>query len=91
MSVGVTMQELLAWNKEAAKFWKAHLEANPALLEVPCTIGNTGTVQGFVRHVWGAEVRDAAEVLIEPSHADVIPVAFKAVAGVAQGLRMEVV
>ena len=57
MSVGVTMQELLAWNKEAAKFWKAHLEVNPALLEVPCTIGNTGTVQGFVRHVWGAEVR----------------------------------
>ena len=57
MSVGVTMEELLAWDEEAAKFWKEHLEANAALLEVPCTIGNAGTVQGFVRHIWGAELR----------------------------------
>lgn len=57
MSVGVTMSELLVWNEEAATFWKGHLEANPALLEAPCTIGNTGTVQGLVRHIWGAEQR----------------------------------
>jgi len=57
MSVGVTMNELLAWLDESASHWKAHLEANPALLELPCSIGNAGTVQGFVRHIWGVELR----------------------------------
>lgn len=66
MSVGVTMSELLVWNDEAAKFWKAHLEANPALLEKPCTIGNAGTVQGLVRHLWGAELRWAQRLARVP-------------------------
>lgn len=57
MSVGVTMNELLAWNEEAAKFWRAHLDANPGLLTVLCSIGGSGTVQGFVRHIWSAELR----------------------------------
>lgn len=35
------------------------------------------------------EVRYAAEVFIEPFHADVIPVALKAAASVVRGLRME--
>ena len=57
MSVGLTLEELLAWNDEAAKCWKSHLQKNPGLLEVQCDIAGTGTVQGFVRHVWGAELR----------------------------------
>ena len=28
------------------------LEANPGLLELPCDIGGTKTVQEFVRHIW---------------------------------------
>ena len=43
MSVGVTLEELLAWNEQSADFWKAHLDANPALLELPCDIGGTPT------------------------------------------------
>lgn len=57
MSVGVTMEELLAWDVEASAFWKTHLEANPVLLELPCGIGGAADVQQFVRHIWGVELR----------------------------------
>jgi uncharacterized damage-inducible protein DinB len=56
MNAGITFEELLVWNQETANFWKAHLEANPALLELPCGIGGTATVQEFVRHIWGVEL-----------------------------------
>jgi len=38
MTPAVTMEELLAWDQESSTFWKAHLDANPALLELPCGI-----------------------------------------------------
>jgi uncharacterized damage-inducible protein DinB len=57
MTPAITLQELLAWNDEASNFWKKHLDANPALLELPCDIGGAGNVQGFVRHIWGVELR----------------------------------
>jgi uncharacterized damage-inducible protein DinB len=57
MSVGITLEELLAWNEQSSEYWKTHLETNPALLELPCDIGGTANVQGFVRHIWGAELR----------------------------------
>lgn len=57
MTPAITLDELLVWNDEASKFWKAHLDANPALLELPCDIGGAGDVQGFVRHIWGVELR----------------------------------
>lgn len=57
MSVGITLQELLAWSQEASNFWKVHLDANPHLLELPCGIGGTANVQEFVRHIWGVELR----------------------------------
>lgn len=57
MSIGITLEELLAWNEQSSSYWKTHLETNPALLELPCDIGGTANVQGFVRHIWGAELR----------------------------------
>jgi uncharacterized damage-inducible protein DinB len=57
MSIGITFEELLAWNDEAAGAWKTHLEANPALLDVACDIGGAKNVQGLVRHIWGVELR----------------------------------
>ncbi len=57
MSVGITLQELLAWNEESSNFWKAHLEANPHLLALASDIGGTTNVQEFVRHIWGVELR----------------------------------
>lgn len=56
MTVGITSEELLAWNNESANFWKAHLAANPTLLELPCGIGGTENVQELVRHIWGVEL-----------------------------------
>ena len=57
MSTGISLEELLAWNEEIADWWKAHLDANPQLLELPCDIGGTKNVQEFVRHIWGVELR----------------------------------
>ncbi len=66
MSVGVSMKELLVWNNEASEFWKAHLEANPGLLELKCGIGGAATVQDFVRHIWGVDLRWAERLAGEP-------------------------
>jgi len=57
MSIGITLEELLSWNEQSAGYWKAHLEANPNLLELPCGIGGAATVQDLVRHIWGGELR----------------------------------
>jgi len=57
MTPAITLEELLAWNQESADFWKAHLDSNPALLELPCAIGGADNVQEFVRHIWGVELR----------------------------------
>jgi uncharacterized damage-inducible protein DinB len=57
MRVGISLEELLAWNEEVSDFWKAHLSANPQLLELTCDIGGTRNVQEFVRHIWGVELR----------------------------------
>lgn len=66
MTPAITMEELLAWNDEAAVFWNEHLAANPALLELPCGIGGAATVQQFVRHIWGVELRWAQVVAHQP-------------------------
>jgi uncharacterized damage-inducible protein DinB len=55
--VGISLEELLAWNDEAAQNWKQHFQANPAVLELACGINGAANVQGLVRHIWGAEQR----------------------------------
>ena len=57
MTPAITLEELLAWNRESADFWKAHFDANPALLALPCGIDGAPNVQEFVRHIWMAELR----------------------------------
>lgn len=57
MSVGISLQELLAWNRESSSFWKTFLDAHPDVLALPCDIGGTANVQEFVRHIWGVELR----------------------------------
>lgn len=57
MTPAITLEELLTWNQESSDFWKAHLEANPALLELPCGIAGTANVQELVAHIWGVELR----------------------------------
>ncbi len=57
MTPAITFEELLGWNEESSAFWKAHLAAHPALLQLPCDIVGTENVQEFVRHIWGVELR----------------------------------
>ncbi len=57
MTVGISLEELLAWSDDAAGSWHEHLDINPSLLRVKCDIGGAGSVQDFVRHIWLAELR----------------------------------
>jgi uncharacterized damage-inducible protein DinB len=57
MSVGITFEELLAWNEQSATFWRSHLDANAHLLDLACGIAGAANVQELVRHIWGAELR----------------------------------
>ena len=66
MTPALTLEELLAWSVEASNFWKAHLDANPALLPLPCDIGGASNVREFVRHIWGAELRMAQRITGQP-------------------------
>jgi uncharacterized damage-inducible protein DinB len=56
------MEELLGWDQESSGFWHAHLKANPAVLELPCSIGKAVTVQDLVRHIWAAELRSGQRI-----------------------------
>jgi uncharacterized damage-inducible protein DinB len=57
MKPAITLEEMLVWSQESSDFWNTNLKANPALLELPCSIGGTATVQEFVKHIWGVELR----------------------------------
>jgi uncharacterized damage-inducible protein DinB len=57
MTPAITLEELRIWNEESANFWRAHLDAEPALLEFPCGIGGSANVLAFVAHIWGVELR----------------------------------
>jgi uncharacterized damage-inducible protein DinB len=66
MTVAVTMEELLGWNEESSSFWKSHLDANPAVLELPCGIGGAPAVLDLVRHIWAVELRWAQRIANVP-------------------------
>ncbi len=66
MTPAISLEELLKWNQESSDFWKAHLEANPALLALPCGIGGAVNVQQFVRHIWGVELRWGQRISGQP-------------------------
>jgi uncharacterized damage-inducible protein DinB len=66
MTPAITLEELLDWSRESAQFWKAHFEANPALLQLPCSIDDSGVLQELVRHIWMAELRWAQCVSGQP-------------------------
>jgi uncharacterized damage-inducible protein DinB len=57
MPVGISLEELLAWNDHAAQHWYEHLDTNRALLEAECDIAGTTSVQELVRHIWSVELR----------------------------------
>jgi uncharacterized damage-inducible protein DinB len=70
----ITLEELLVWSEESSAFWKAHLDANPAVLGLACDIGGVANVQELVRHIWGVELRWAQRLAGIPEIArDAVP------------------
>ena len=57
MTLGISLEELLAWSDEAANSWKSFLDSTPATLDLSCNIGGAANVQEFVRHIFVAELR----------------------------------
>ena len=66
MSVGISLEELLAWNDHSAQHWYEHLDTNRLLLEAKCDVAGTANVQEFVRHIWGVELRWAQRLAALP-------------------------
>jgi uncharacterized damage-inducible protein DinB len=66
LTPAITLEELLVWNQESSDFWNTRLQANPELLDLSCSIGGTASVQEFVRHIWGAELRWAQRLAVLP-------------------------
>lgn len=66
MSPAITLEELLAWSCQSSAWWKAQLDANPALLDLPCDINRGSTVQQLVRHIWVVDLFWAQRVTGRP-------------------------
>ena len=74
-SVGITLEELLADNEASTQKWLTWLADNPAALDVPCDIYNSGSVRGLLKHIWAVELRHSQRLLGEEVIAyDAIPV-----------------
>ncbi len=53
----ITLEELLDDNDVGTRKWQAWFTENPAALEVPCDIYNSGTVRGMLKHIFAVELR----------------------------------
>lgn len=62
---GVTLLELLGDNEGATEKWTTWFQANPAALDVPCDIYNSGTVRGLLKHIFAVELRHSQRLLGE--------------------------
>ncbi|HTU51380.1 MAG TPA: hypothetical protein VMF56_12335 [Acidobacteriaceae bacterium] len=74
-TAAITLEELLADNEAATKKWQVWFAANPAALDVPCSIYNSGTVRGLLKHIFAVELRHSQRLLGEEvTSYDAIPV-----------------
>ncbi len=60
---GIPLAVLLDDNELAAKKWQAWFAANPAALDLPCDIYNSGSVRGLLRHIFAVELRHSQRLL----------------------------
>lgn len=74
-TAAITLEELLVDNEAATDKWKAWFAANPAALDVSCSIYNSGTVRGLLKHIFAVELRHSQRLLgQEVTSYDAIPV-----------------
>lgn len=72
---GITLEELLADNEASTQKWTEWFAANPAALDVPCDIYNSGTVRGLLKHIFAVELRHSQRLTGQQVVAyDAIPV-----------------
>lgn len=72
---GITLEELLADNEVGTRKWQAWFADNPAALDLPCAIYNSGTVRGLLKHIFAVELRHSQRLRDEQVTAyDAIPV-----------------
>ncbi len=60
---GITLAELLADNEASTAKWQAWFAVNPTALDAPCDIYNSGSVRGFLRHIFAVELRHSQRLL----------------------------
>lgn len=63
MNAGITLEELLNDNEVATRKWLAWFASNPAALDVPCNIYNSGTARGLLKHIFAVELRHSQRLL----------------------------
>ena len=74
-AAAITLKELLADNESSTEKWNVWFSANPAALDIPCTIYNSGTVRGLLKHIFAVELRHSQRLLGEEvTSYDAIPV-----------------
>jgi uncharacterized damage-inducible protein DinB len=69
-TAAITLEELLADNEAATEKWKVWFAANPAALDVPCGIYNSGTVRGLLKHIFAVELRHSQRLTGEEVTSD---------------------
>jgi len=54
---GITLAELLDDNQLSTEKWRVWFAVNPGALDISCDIYNSGSVRGFLRHIFAVELR----------------------------------
>jgi uncharacterized damage-inducible protein DinB len=71
---GITLVELVNDNEASAEKWRNWFTANPSALELPCSIYDSGTVRGLLKHIFAVELRHSQRLMDHPVTAyDAIP------------------
>lgn len=74
-SAAITLEELLVDNEVSTRKWQAWFANNPAALDVPCAIYNSGSARGLLKHIFAVELRHSQRLNGEEVTAyDAIPV-----------------
>jgi uncharacterized damage-inducible protein DinB len=77
----LTATEMLAWLEHSSTKWKSFLEAEPKILNLPCSVAGVTTAGGLLQHIVAVELR-YAERLADLPATDYASVAFDSPAAI---------
>ena len=58
-ALGLSGAELLAWDRRTVDGWRALVEREPAVMDVPCDVYGVTDLRGLMRHIVAVELRYA--------------------------------